>query len=299
MPRADLPAPAHDPIVEDHPDEPLYDEPMPRGPSKPRPRPHTAGAPLYEPPHVPALETDAPPITIPRWSGFYIGLTGGGGGMSREVQVDCVDLGATITVPSLYIPRDCHYASARGLRTQTFAPEAAGLTTGASLGFNMQLGSLVTGLEADFAVSSVSGTGRTAMHVSADDENATVTHELNWLSTFRGRIGYAYGSWLLYATGGLAVGEADMSYAMTVPRFGDYASVTHTETKVGWTMGAGAEYSFGMFSIRGEVLHFDLGEEVLSAKGYFAGGGRSATTLKPEFETRGNIGRVGVSFHLD
>ena len=122
---------------------------------------------------------------------------------------------------------------------------------------------------------------------------------MTWFGSVRGRAGFATGNLLLFATGGFAFGEVEMTFDMTAPRNGDYAKASATETMTGWIAGVGAEYSLGLVSIKGELLHFDLGEASLEAPAYFSAGARNSQVFESEFDNRGNMGRIGLNFHLN
>jgi outer membrane immunogenic protein len=78
----------------------------------------------------------------------------------------------------------------------------------------------------------------------------------------RGRLGFlATPNLLLYGTGGFAYGQVKSSATLvfTPPIDGTYFGST-SETKYGWTAGAGAEYAFGNnWSAKIEYLYVDLG----------------------------------------
>jgi outer membrane immunogenic protein len=100
------------------------------------------------------------------------------------------------------------------------------------------------GLEGDMDWSNVSGSTSAAGCPGCSVQN-------NWLSTARGRVGYAFGHWLPYITGGLAVGDVQAS----APGFSGM-----TNTQVGWAAGAGVEYALSNnWSAKVEYLHVDLG----------------------------------------
>lgn len=109
---------------------------------------------------------------------------------------------------------------------------------GGTLGYNMQSGPWVFGLEGDYNWLS---------HTDASVRN-------NWLATVRGRVGYAMGasgSVMPYVTGGVAFGDITNS----VPGIG---TVSNTET--GWTVGGGIEAAIaGPWTARAEYLYVDLG----------------------------------------
>jgi outer membrane immunogenic protein len=115
-------------------------------------------------------------------------------------------------------------------------------------------------------------------------------------------LGYAaHNNLLIYATGGLAYGEVEYRYALNFPSIADYARASDSKTKAGWTVGGGGEYSFGRWSLKGEYLYYDLGEESLRAQAVEGPGGSGGPVdifLTPEFETKGHIVRVGLNFKL-
>jgi len=122
-----------------------------------------------------------------------------------------------------------------------------GMLFGGTLGYNWQAGSFVYGLEGDFDWSGVKGSVTCAVVV-------TCTTESRWLSTFRGRIGYAFDRWLPYITGGGAYGNVKATAA--VPG----AAVSTSKSEFGWTAGAGLEYAFlGNWTAKLEYLYVDLG----------------------------------------
>ncbi|MBP0652167.1 hypothetical protein J8J40_34410, partial [Mycobacterium tuberculosis] len=73
-----------------------------------------------------------------------------------------------------------------------------GLLGGLQVGYNWQYGTWVYGFEADFAWSGADG-DRTVT-LPAPGPVLGVDMQMNWMSTIRGRIGYAPDRWMLYAT---------------------------------------------------------------------------------------------------
>ena len=121
-------------------------------------------------------------------------------------------------------------------------------TGGLVAGFNRQMGNMVYGLEADFSATSFDETHR----FRASRENR---HAMNWLATFRGRVGMAAGSSLLYATGGLAVANMDYVFRNTTALPG----ADHNETRLGFAAGFGFEHDLGnSWAIRTEAMHIAL-----------------------------------------
>jgi outer membrane immunogenic protein len=152
------------------------------------------------------------------WTGFYVGLNGGYGfgssnwtGFTKEFNVTGAMIGGTI-------------------------------------GYNMQMGVWVWGLEGDIGYNWLKGSSNGTGVCVAGCETQN-----DWLGTARGRFGYAWDRWLPYITAGAAFGDIK-----TTPAAPD----TYTSTmKVGWTAGLGVEYSFmGPWSAKLEYLYTDLGK---------------------------------------
>lgn len=120
--------------------------------------------------------------------------------------------------------------------------DASGFEGGAFAGMNFQNGPFVYGLEIDASFKTGDATSLIA--------GVPVTAQSDWFSTLRGRAGYAYDRYLFYGTGGLAVGDVDLS----VP------GASYSDTRFGWTAGAGVEAAItDNFTLRGEYLYTDLG----------------------------------------
>jgi len=84
--------------------------------------------------------------------------------------------------------------------------------------------------------------------------NSVSTTQQNWLDTLRGRIGLAWGRTLLYATGGAAFTDAQVTACPLV------GCISQTKTVSGWTVGGGIEYAFlSGWSVKLEYLYADFG----------------------------------------
>lgn len=139
---------------------------------------------------------------------------------------------------------------------------------GATLGYNWQMGALVTGIEGDISWSGLKDSGTCTL--------GPCSVENNWLGTVRGRLGYNAGRWMPYITGGLAVGDIDA-------RISGVGS--SDKTKAGWTLGGGVEAQIaGPWSAKVEYLYVDLGN------------GDSIGGQRPDFTT--NIVRAGLNYHF-
>jgi outer membrane immunogenic protein len=118
----------------------------------------------------------APPLY--NWTGFYVGINGGGGfGHSNMSNA----LGSTGT-------------------------NVSGGLVGGTLGYNYQAGQWVFGIEGDGDWSDISGSTTNAVCPGTSCEVRN-----DWLATLRGRVGYAYDRFLPYITGGAAFGDIKMT----------------------------------------------------------------------------------------
>jgi outer membrane immunogenic protein len=156
--------------------------------------------------------TKAPPMmaALYDWSGFYIGINGGGG-TSRN-SWDLVGGG----------PEGRH--------------DATGGTVGGQVGYRWQTGPIVFGVEAqgnwaDFKGDNVS-------LVFAPDRNRT---KIDAFGLFTGQIGYAWNNVLLYAKGGAAI--TDNKYDI-ISGLGGGVLASTSNTRWGGVVGAGLEYGF-------------------------------------------------------
>jgi outer membrane immunogenic protein len=154
------------------------------------------------------------------WTGFYVGINGGyGWGKSSWNSVGFGGTGDfTIKGPMI----------------------------GGTVGYNLQTGAWVWGLEADLDASWIKGTTTVGCGAPGCETSN------KWLGTGRGRIGYAWDRFLPYITGGAAYGDIKMTNG---------GAGSETKSKFGWTAGAGVEYAFlGAWSAKAEYLYVDLGK---------------------------------------
>ena len=107
---------------------------------------------------------------------------------------------------------------------------------GGTIGYNLQTGLRVWGAEADIDASWIKRTDATICCETKND----------WLATARGFIGYAFGCWLPFLTGGAAFGDIKMT---------PVGFPSESKTNIGWTVGGGLEYAFpGAWSAKVEYL---------------------------------------------
>jgi outer membrane immunogenic protein len=167
------------------------------------------------------------------WSGFYIGLNGGGGSTHKCWNITN-NAGALIPSTS----EGCH--------------DATGGMVGGQLGYRWQTGAWVFGVEAqgdwaDFKGSNISlffGPGTT---------NQT---KMDALGLFTGQVGYAWNNVLWYVKGGAAV--TDDKFRGLTPA--NVVIDQENDTRWGGTVGTGVEVSFAPnWSVAFEYDHLFMG----------------------------------------
>lgn len=136
---------------------------------------------------------------------------------------------------------------------------------GLAVGYQHQFGSLVAGIEGDFAFGDVSGSEKFDL---PGGYQWNVNTEIKSVATLRGRLGFSFGPALVYGTGGLA--WADTSFGedaivttdeQGMPAGTRVVNASGDDQQFGWAYGAGAELSLRHgWSIKGEWLHIDLGD---------------------------------------
>jgi outer membrane immunogenic protein len=183
--------------------------------------------------------TKAPPAPVAAvydWTGFYIGINGGGG--SSHKCWDFVD-----PVTGLLSGEGCH--------------NATGGTVGGQIGYRWQSANWVFGVEgqgnwADFRGSKISA-------LFAPDFNRS---RIDAFGLLTGQVGYAWNNVLLYVKGGAAV-TGDKFDAFSGVTGGLLASAN--ETRWGGTVGAGLEYGFAPnWSVGVEYDHLFMGTRTIN-----------------------------------
>ena len=187
-----------------------------------------ADLPIRQPPPPPYKAP--PPVVLYNWTGFYIGgNVGYGWGEADPGLVSYYD-------PNLV-------GSAPGPKVKP-----SGVIGGGQIGFNVQSGSLVFGLEADFMGSGMKDSFTDTVNLF------TTTTSIRWLTTGRARVGLAADRALFYVTGGVAAGNVKSTLADTYNGGAVVLTNTSSATYVGWTAGGGIEYAvLPYWTVRGEV----------------------------------------------
>ena len=268
------------------------------------------------------------PVVAPMWTGFYAGLNAGGTWANRSYQIASAPyyLGSTNTGPNPSGNPDYSAAAILGIAGSQSA-NSLGFIGGGQFGYNYQFaGSFLAGVEADIQGIAGNGSGGSYWrNTSVLGENlfhhnylsnVSVSSNLDYLGTVRGRVGYLITpTALVYGTGGLAYGGVNLSYTGSQIGYNhnqDYATISPgykavNQTQVGWTAGGGVEWMFmSNWSAKAEYLYYDLGS-VTTATGYTIAA--KVRGVDPQINLinssqassrfNGNIARLGVNYHFN
>ena len=137
----------------------------------------------------------------------------------------------------------------------TVSHKADGFLGGGQVGFNYQTGMFVFGVEGDVSWADIKG-GSNIGPVIGAPLGANFNTDVDWTATLTGRLGLAFDRWLVYGKGGVA--WAHDKYNTNFYTFP--GTVELSETRVGWTVGAGVEYAFApQWTAKLEYNYMDFG----------------------------------------
>jgi outer membrane immunogenic protein len=196
------------------------------------------GAPANAADLAPAYK--APPVVAPipwTWTGLYIGGNlGGAWGQERLEQSEIT----TFTPPGPIIT--------------TFSPARvgelplSGFLGGGQIGYRLQTGMWVWGIEGTLDWADIRGRGQTGILAPGDSVLQTKN---DWIATLTGEVGWTVDHALLYLKGGGAAIHVDHTFTPLTTTTGAVSSSIFTcagcddsETVWGWMFGAGVTYAF-------------------------------------------------------
>ncbi|HEY3796396.1 MAG TPA: outer membrane beta-barrel protein [Bradyrhizobium sp.] len=219
------------------------------------------------------------PEPAANWTGLYIGGNGGSG-----TAIDKSDAPVSPT------------AGGVAVFDEAFNLSPAGYFGGVQIGYNWQTANWVFGFETDIQ-GSTQRDSKACQYICAIGATELVAYDqrLPWFGTTRARLGYSVGSSLFYATGGLAYGgvQTNVTYMLS-----SHANLEFSDTRIGWTVGAGIESPLELFGLFGknwtaktEYLYVDLGSS--SDSNVLPGEYWKFTTHVQE-----HIFRTGLNYHF-
>jgi outer membrane immunogenic protein len=213
---------------------------------------------------VPAWAADLPlkapvaPVPLQTWTGFYAGLHAGWGWNSTDPVT------ASSSSPGTGLPAGAFF------NPLTFNGNGNGPLGGAQIGANWQFApTWLIGFEGD-----MSGTGIRQSQTLATSSSgfggppvagigtATMSENIDWLASVRGRFGYIWGPGLIYVTGGAAWARfrdnANATTSVVGPGCCAFPAAFNTML-TGWTIGGGYEALLNAhWLLRAEYLFYNF-----------------------------------------
>jgi opacity protein-like surface antigen len=167
----------------------------------------------------------------------------------------------------------------------------AGYLAGGQIGYNLQIGSAVVGVEVDI--------GATNAHGGVSCPNAlffTCESSAEYLGSVAGRLGFTSGRALFYAKGGWAFGKVaagtHLNPGANLVGFPAFATpVTTTNSVDGWALGGGMEFALtDRWSAKAEYMRYEFDAERFRVT--------DAATSLWDIDTSTNVFRIGVNLHM-
>ena len=171
------------------------------------------------------------------WTGFYVGIHGGYGWGEADYRFNDA-LGFFNLLPG-----------------DRFRQDIDGGVVGGHIGYNMQFGSLVVGIEISGTVTDIKSTVTSPFFPVSD----VFTHEVDWVVALTPRIGFTAGPALFYVKGGGAIAEIRNRLQDNIT-FAGGTFVESSGTSPGFTVGGGIEYAVTpnwLFGVEGNYYRFN------------------------------------------
>jgi len=222
------------------------------------------------------------------WTGFYAGLNTGFALNDSSYSVS--PTGEYLTNPGL--------TPSNSLRTDSGDFSDSAFTLGGQVGYNFQCGCFVYGVETDFNYNGTDESSYVNRAISPPligNFVHTVTQQIDYFGTLRGRFGYTLSDrCLIYATGGLAYGTVSSNSNVLFTSTLDNYIGSSSGLQAGWTIGVGSEYALcGCWSIKLEYLYVDLGSKSYTYSPQPVYGPVTYTT---SIDSAQNVFRVGLNY---
>jgi outer membrane immunogenic protein len=225
-------------------------------------------------------------VPVFTWTGFYVGVHG------AWIRNDVDAVRSRVNGPAVVRP----------LIPRNVGLDDDGFGGGGQVGYLMQFGSIVAGVEADVTATDIGRTRATTRAFTGVPAavQTRLGSDMDYLGTVKGRLGFSFPSFIpvfqqsmIYATGGLGYAGTDnrARLTLTAPGIGTLSGRTgrDDDTKFGFVVGGGTESAItNNISIKTETLYYNL--EDATVTGRFPG-----VRARYRFENDGWISKVGLN----
>lgn len=207
-----------------------------------------------------------PAVPYAQWEGAYIGG-----------HVGIVSQDASCSTTQYAFDASC------GALHESQVIRTTGMLAGLQAGWDWQDRYFVYGIAADWSWTNLKHT------LSSDQGSFAFNAKTDWLASFRGRMGLALDSTMVYITGGVALADIQNSNSATGNTYNQMSG-----TQVGWVAGLGVEHKFNPhWSAFAEMLYYDFGTTSLTSRPSVAG-----EQIGTDYTNAFMTGRVGLNYRF-
>jgi outer membrane immunogenic protein len=219
---------------------------------------------------MPVYKAPVPVVMPATWTGFYLGGHFGSGWGTKET----------------FSTGEFDPFAGKAIGTSS----VSGLLGGFQAGYNYQINWVVVGIEGDFSFANVKGT----RIEDSDFVIGGVSVKSPWFATLTGRIGGTVDHALLYVKGGVAWTQDDfgLDCGNSCTAFS-----TPSQTRSGYTVGAGIEYAF-THNWSGKI-EYDFMDFGTRRSGTFECSGECETTFNFDLRQQVSVVKAGINYRLD
>ena len=240
---------------------------------------------------LPAYKEGAPIVVVPPpplWTGFFVGI-------HNEWAGNVVDVTTTTVTPGAFV-------------TSTVGNSFSGPTVGGHFGYSYEFANrVVLGGQFDMAWTDIKWRNGTSYTNAAGAGlgfggviAANTRTGLDWLGGARVKLGYEFGKYLPFVTGGVAFGGLSSTNNASSATTGFGGSATYgsaSTTTAGWVVGAGFEYLLTeSFSAYAEYLFTSMGG--ITRNDATVGVAPAASTISIKNLDLHSV-RLGVNYHFN
>ena len=227
------------------------------------------------------------PCTTGPFSGAYVGAHTG------WMNVDSDQVGRRSFSDAILADLEAQFGSAFVddllSQRQRSSSDSDAWMGGVHSGYNWQCGGLVFGGLTDISW--------TDAQSSVSSQGQTLREEYDYVGRVNGKLGVAFGNFMVYGTGGFA-------YARVKREFDAGLGATFSERDIdtGWNAGGGLEWAFGQWLLRAEAYYVDLDDRSYTYRynpGVPGSGcGKTECGSKISWDDELVVARLGLSIKL-
>lgn len=223
------------------------------------------------------------------WTGFYVGVDGGGAMSQDGMGIAGGNPLGVAVVGSGAVPNHIKTDPNGGL-------------VGGFAGYNYQITpSIVLGIETDLQYANVNGGDNRILAFGPAILTTMGNSRLDWFGTTRGRVGYLLNpTVMVYGTGGVAYGGVNDTASIVLttpfPGFSGAAAMANNNVQFGWAGGGGVDFAISNnINLRAEYLHMDLGTTGMTGTAVVA---KTPVSFTASQAHTYDMARIGASYKL-